>query len=242
MQDMARDRRPLPLALIIAIGALGLCGAGRAESEPRQVAFETSDGGEIHALLYGEGQHAVVLAHGKIFNKESWAPLAPRLAEAELQVLAIDFRGYGSSIVGSEGQKLFLDVIAAMSYLKQQGATHISLLGASMGGGAVARTAVLVEEGAIDRLVLLAPVAIPKPDQMKASQITYITTEGDPSATRTRAQYDLAPEPKSLEILPGDAHAQHIFKTEESEALVELILAALSGDAAEKGFDLSIPD
>lgn len=242
MQNVARDRRQIPIALIWVIASLIFGLAGWAETAPQTVSFTTADGGEIQALLYGAGKHAVVLAHGKIFDKESWAPLAPRLAEAGLRALALDFRGYGSSQVGSEGQKLFLDVIAAISFLKGQGATRISLVGASMGGGVVARTAVLVEKGTIDRLILLAPSAIPKPDQMKANRIIYITSEGDPSVSRTRAQYELAPDPKSLEILPGDAHAQHIFKTDQSEALVELILASLLGEPADRGIDLSLPD
>ena len=229
MRNLARDLRTVPLALIWAMMTMVMGGSDQAAAVDRtDVSFPTEDGGEIHGFLYGSGTHGVVLAHGKVFDKASWAPLAPRLAEAGLMVLAIDFRGYGLSKPGSEGQKLFLDVIAAMSYLKTRGATRISLVGASMGGGVTARTAVLVEPGEIDRLILLAPSAIPKAEQMHANSILYITTEGDPSVDRTRSQFELAPEPKNLEILPGDAHAQHIFKTEQSEALVDLILVALT--------------
>ena len=229
MRKLGRDLRAVSVALSWAVVMIITALEAQAEvGGPTEVVFPTSDDGEIHALAYGEGTRAVVLAHGKVFDKESWAPLAPRLAEAGLQVLAIDFRGYGLSRPGSEGQKLFLDVIAAMSYLKALGASEISLVGASMGGGVAARTAVVVGGGEIDRLILLAPAAIPKPEEMHATRILYITAEGDPSVNRTRSQYELAPEPKSLEILPGDAHAQHIFKTEQAEELVELILGELA--------------
>jgi len=162
-----------------------------------------------------------------VFDKESWAPLVPRLVEADLQVLAIDFRGYGLSKPGSHGKNLYLDIIAAVSYLKERGATRVSVLGVRMGGGAAERAATFAGPGEIDHLILLAPAAIPKPEQIQAKRILYITTEGDPSVDRIRQQYEHAPEPKSLEILPGDAHAQHIFKTDQAEALVGLILAAL---------------
>ena len=46
---------------------------------------------------------------------------------------------------------------------------------------------------------------------------------------RVRDQYERASEPKRLELLPGDAHAQHIFRTDQGEALSALILAFLSG-------------
>ena len=228
MQELARNLRSLSIALTGVILALVAgWGSPALAAEPTEVSFPTTDGGEVHALLYGSGEHGVVLAHGKVFDKYSWAPLAPKLAEAGLQVLAIDFRGYGKSRPGSEGDKFFLDLVAAMSYLKDNGATRVSLVGASLGGGVASRTAVVVGEEEIYRLVLLAPSAIRKADQMHAKSILYITSEGDPSAGRTQEQFEKAPEPKNLEVLPGDAHAQHIFKTEQSEALVELIVSAL---------------
>jgi len=229
MRKLARDLRAVPIALIWVVTTVVVGGGARAESgQPTEVSFPTADGGEIHALLYGSGEHGVVLAHGGVFDKESWAPLAPHLAEAGLRVLAIDFRGYGLSKPGSQGKTLYLDVLAAISYLKAHGATRVSVLGASMGGGAVGRAAVMTGPGEIDRLILLAPVAIPNPEKMHASHIVYITTEGDPSVDRTRSQYERAPEPKGIESLPGNAHAQHIFKTDQSDALVELIVTALT--------------
>ena len=228
MQDLARDLRPLSVALIgLLLTLLSASVTDGADAQPTEVDFPTSDGGEIHGLLYGDAEHVVVLAHGMVFDKYSWEPLATALAEAGFAALAIDFRGYGASRAGSEGQKLFLDVVAAMSYAKALGATRISVLGASMGGGAAARAAVLVEDGEIDRLILLAPSAIPKPEQMHANRLVYLTSKGDPSIDRTRRQYEMAPEPKTLEILPGEAHAQHLFKPEHAPALIDAVLAAL---------------
>lgn len=229
MQLLARDLRPVSIALIWMSATIGaVVGAAAASDGPDEVSFPTADGGEIHALLWGDGDHGVLLAHGKVFDKESWSPLAPRLAGAGYTVLAIDFRGYGQSRAGTEGGKLYLDVIAGISHLESIGANRISVVGASMGGGAAARAAVEVEGGEIDRLVLLAPAAIPKPEDMHANQIVYVTAEGDPSLDRTRALFARAPEPKSLELVPGTAHAQHLFETEHAEALITAILAALS--------------
>jgi hypothetical protein len=61
------------------------------------VSFLTRDGGLVHADLYGKGDRAVVLAHGRRFNKESWKTQAQALEQAGFHVLAIDFRGYGQS-------------------------------------------------------------------------------------------------------------------------------------------------
>jgi Lysophospholipase len=76
----------------------------------REVSFKTADGGGIVANLYGKGSHAVVLAHGAVFNKESWHELATTLSAKGYSVLALDFRGYGKSVPGSSEKALYLDV------------------------------------------------------------------------------------------------------------------------------------
>jgi predicted alpha/beta hydrolase len=63
------------------------------ETAWREVTFPSPDGGTVSADLYGSGDHGVVLAHGRIFDKQSWRPLALRLAQEGLVVLSIDFRG-----------------------------------------------------------------------------------------------------------------------------------------------------
>ena len=72
---------------------------------PKVVSFPTSDGGLIYADLYGQGDHAVILAHGARFTKESWKSQAPVLARAGFRVLAIDFRGRGKSRGGPNAKR-----------------------------------------------------------------------------------------------------------------------------------------
>ena len=198
------------------------------------VSFPTSDGGLIYADEYGVGDKGVVLAHGGRFNKESWAEQARVLAGAGLRVLAIDLRGYGESRGGSKTQDgHYLDVLAAVRYLRGNGAKTVSVVGGSFGGGAAARASVEAEPGEIDRLVLLAHSAIKDPERMKGRKL-FITTRGDFSGNgvlrlpRIREQYEKAPDPKKLVILDGSAHAQHIFKTEQGKRLMQEIQRFLS--------------
>ena len=80
--------------LIPVIVALLLSGDAAAQNT---VSFPTEDGGVVYADVYGEGDRAVVLAHGGRFNKESWEKQARTLAAAKFRVFALDFRGYGKS-------------------------------------------------------------------------------------------------------------------------------------------------
>lgn len=189
---------------------------------PQTVSFPTRDGGEIYANLYPAGKRSIVLAHGAIFNKESWEPLAQFLAENGLTVLAIDFRGYGKSRPGRQSRAMELDILAAIQFLKQSG-HNVSVLGASMGGGAAARAAIAAEPGAIDKLILLSPVPVAHPKKMQGNKL-FIASKDEPMASQVKAQYRLAPEPKQLQLIDGSAHAQHIFKTGHGEELRKIIV------------------
>jgi pimeloyl-ACP methyl ester carboxylesterase len=181
--------------------------------------------------VYGKGDRAVVLAHGARFEKASWEKQGRALAQAGFRALALDFRGYGKSRGGRKSESphddLYLDVLAAVQYLHGSGAKTVSVVGASMGGGAAARAVVEAKPGQIDRLVLLAAVPIDKPERMTCRKL-FITSQGDPIADKVRDQYQRSPHPKELLILDGSAHAQNIFGTDQGERLMEAIQRFLS--------------
>jgi pimeloyl-ACP methyl ester carboxylesterase len=204
---------------------------------PQQISFPTQDGGVVSAHRYGEGDRAVVLAHGGRFDKESWATQAKALADAGFRVIAIDFRGYGQSRGPGDSDPLsaplHLDVLAAVRYLRDNGATSVSVVGGSMGGTAAAQASVEANHGEVDRLVLLAAGGIDKPMQMQGRKL-FITAREDlgpgdkPRLPRIQEQFDRAPEPKELVILEGAAHAQYIFDSEQGERLLREILRFLT--------------
>ncbi|MCI0487212.1 MAG: alpha/beta fold hydrolase [Blastocatellia bacterium] len=205
---------------------------------PKQVSFPTQDGGMIFANLYGKGDRGVVLAHGGRFNKESWERQAQALVKAGFRVLAIDFRGYGRSRGPGQSDPLsaplHFDVLAAVRYLRQNGAKTISVVGGSLGASAAAQASVEANPDEIDRLVLLAGGVIDKPEQMKGRKLFILSRDdfsGDdkiPRLPRIRDQYERAPGPKELVLLDGSAHAQYIFETEQGERLMREILRFLS--------------
>ncbi len=216
--------------LAIAVAALAGC-AG-----PKHVSFPTQDGGVVHADIYGIGDRGVVLAHGGRFTKESWATQAQALAKAGFRTLAIDFRGRGRSRGGPQATSVDdvrFDVLAAVRYLHDNGVKTVSVVGASFGGWATAQAAVESTPGEIDRIVLLAASAIDEPERMKGRKL-FITTRDDFSGNgvlrlpQIRDQYQRASDPKQLVILDGSAHAQHIFKTNQGQRLMDEILCFLS--------------
>jgi pimeloyl-ACP methyl ester carboxylesterase len=156
----------------------------------------------------------------------------PELLEAGFRLLAIDFRGFGESPVDAAGDRAHhLDVLAAVHYLRKEGATTVAVVGASFGGAAAASAAV-EEPGAIDRLVLLGATPDP-PDEKLVTRKLYIATRDDANAAGPRlpglqAHFAKAPEPKELVVLPGSAHAQFMFASDPAPRVMREILRFLT--------------
>lgn len=55
----------------------------------------------------------------------------------------------------------------------------------------------------------------------------FVASENERNILRMKQQYEKAPDPSKLVLLPGNAHAQHIFKTDQSDHLTNLILEFL---------------
>jgi hypothetical protein len=189
-------------------------------------------GRSMKELTWTVESRSVVLVPGGRYEKRSWALQAPALVEAGLGVLAIDLRGRGDSKAGSAGpDSLAYDVLAAVRYLYENGAKHVYVVGASLGGWAAAEASILAP-GEIDRLVLLAAPGVERPDQL-SSQTLFIVARDDasgsgvPRLVSIREQHARAPEPKEFVVLDGDLHAQAIFSTDQGPVLLGHILRFL---------------
>lgn len=228
-----RQRAAVTAALLLLGGGAGGTGA---EPAAELAHFPTTDGGVVYADDYGSGDHGVVLAHGGRFDRSSWRQQVPALTAAGFRLLAIDFRGRGRSRGGDRlapgDDGLRFDVLAAVRHLRATGATTVSVVGGSMGGGAAAEAAVEAP-GEIDRLVLLAHSRIEHPERLGGRKL-FATTRDDPYADATprltdiREQYERAPEPKELLVLDGSAHAQFVFDTDQGDRLLAEIIRFLS--------------
>ena len=204
------------------------------------ISIPAADGGTVQADLYGAGERGVVLAHGGRFDKSSWAPQARTLAASGYRVVAIDFRAAVRARAGQESECLYdekclaLDVLSAVRHLRGRlGARTVSVVGASLGGGAAAQAAVEARAGEIDRIVLLAHMPIATPEKIGGRKLFIVARDdlgsGDrPRLPEIREQYDKSPGPKELVVLEGSAHAQFIFDTPEGGRLMREIQRFLS--------------
>jgi pimeloyl-ACP methyl ester carboxylesterase len=226
----------LPAAAQTAPRSSGVLPLGKSQTKVQPVSFETDDGGLIYADEYGHGDRGVVLAHGGRFTKESWQPQAEELVRAGFKVLAFDFRGFGKSHGPGDTDMytapMQLDVLAAVRYLRKNGAKTVSVIGGSFGGSAAADASIASQPGEIDRLILLAAEGNGRAEQIKSPLLVIVARDdasGDgPRLPHIRSWFDKAPEPKQLIVLDGSAHVQFLFRTEQRDRVMKEVLRFLT--------------
>ncbi len=226
-------------SLVVAFSVAVLAGASPAQ---RHVSFPIVDPAsgkttEIQADLYGHGHRALLLAHGGRFNKVSWQKQATVFARAGFLVIAIDFRGDHPNPDGSAGSfgsdaENAADVMTAVAYLHQIGATSVSAIGGSLGGDAVGNAEAKSPAGVFERMVFLGSTGGDNPEKLKGRKL-FIVARDDASGSGPRLpsitrQYEQTPEPKRLIVLDGSAHAQFIFATKEGPLLLRNLLDFLT--------------
>ncbi|MDX1980259.1 MAG: alpha/beta hydrolase [Bryobacteraceae bacterium] len=200
---------------------------------PKRVAFPSPDGGTVAALDYGGGPRAILLSHGGRFNKESWSIQVPVFVKAGFRVLAIDLRGLGETKGPGQDNPmdapLYNDVLGAVRYLRQSGTTDVSVIGASLGGGAAFDALVKMNPGEIDRVIGLGSAGGSLPEERYTGPKLCIWTRNDASGTALRlpgqqAAFAKMPEPKRFVLLEGEAHAQFMFDTDLADRVMKEIL------------------
>jgi dienelactone hydrolase len=111
----------------------------------------TTDGVRLYTIEAGAGATAIVLAHEGRSNLCDTLPYASTLVSAGFRVLAFDFRGGGQSQSPLRNRlSLGRDLAALVARARAEGAEHVFLAGASMGGAAVVQnTSALRVDGRI---------------------------------------------------------------------------------------------
>ncbi len=164
------------------------------------------------ALVWGEGDRGAVLAHGAAYDAASWQEQAERLAGNSVAALAVEDTSAQS-------------VAEAAGYLKEErGVRDVTLIGASAGTGGVLGAE--EEDPGLARVILLSGTG--DVSGLGGYPKLFVASEGEGLAEEVRRMAEEAPGDRNeVLILPGDAHAQAIFETNQGERLMQAILELL---------------
>ncbi|CAA9452116.1 MAG: hypothetical protein AVDCRST_MAG80-2400 [uncultured Rubrobacteraceae bacterium] len=215
---MNRHRKFLKtvVLLLAAAAAVAGCGAsgGSAGEEPES---DTSGSwvsvGDTWAIVWGEGDRGVILAHGAAYDATSWEAQGRTLGENGVVALAVEDISLGS-------------LRLAIDYLEEEyDVESVALVGASAGAGPVLQVAEEdLEE--ISQIILLSGIG--EVSGLGEYPKLFVASEGEEGSERVRQMAEEAPGDRNEAlILPGSAHAQAIFRTEEGDRLMQAILERL---------------
>lgn len=101
------------------------------------VSIPVPDSAPLSGDHTGAGTSGVVLIHDDARSKLDWKDLSKRLASRGYQLLSVDLRGHGDTpgtLTDDSYAPMATDIAHAIAFLKAQGASSISLVGAGFGG------------------------------------------------------------------------------------------------------------
>ncbi len=209
------------LALAVALLVVG-CGAsnegsGGSEGGGEQASDSSGEEvsvGETDAIVWGTGDRGAVLAHGAAYDAASWEDQGRTLAENGVVALAVE-------------ETSASNVRSAINYLKEEsGVESVALIGASAGSRGVLEAAEASSEE-VSQIILLSGMG--DVSGLGEQPKLFVASEGEGGlAEEVSRMAEEAPgaENEAL-LLPGDAHAQAIFQTEEGERLTQTIVERL---------------
>lgn len=201
----------MTIAVAVLVVGCGASGSSTADEEQGSaISGEWVSLPGTWAILWGEGERGVVLAHGAAYDAASWESQGQTLGENGAAVLAVEETSPSN-------------LRTAIRYLKEEsGVESVALIGASAGARPVLEVGEEDPEK-IDQLILLSGIG--DVSGLGAYPKLFVASEGEGIAERVRQMADEAPGDRNEAlILPGDAHAQAIFETEERERLMQVIL------------------
>jgi uncharacterized protein len=191
------------------------------------VHFTTQDHVLLAGWLYGHSSTtAIICSHEHPGSKADWSYSAPWFAARGFKVLAYDFRGWGDSQGQYDPTKLDRDVLAAIAFMRSQGAKKVILLGASMGADI---SLIAAAETQVAGVIALSPEYLFGLSDTDIRAVSapklFINSEGDAFASDDQLMFQNARPPKALHLYPGDAHGVVIFVTDNGQDLIARILA-----------------
>jgi pimeloyl-ACP methyl ester carboxylesterase len=207
---------PTPGPTLPAVGA----GCVAEARKGRTLRLTNGAGHSVAAVELGSGAAAVVLAHQSEGSLCEWLPYGEELVARGFRVLAFDFVGSGSSSMPK--QKTYVeDIRTAVVYLREQGASKVVIIGASMGATMSVVAAAAITPPVDGVISLSAPVSFDGVNAEKAapslkSPALYLAgdTDGDFATYAKSIQSATPADLGALVVVPGAQHGIRLLDSE----------------------------
>jgi pimeloyl-ACP methyl ester carboxylesterase len=210
-------------------------------SQVDSVSFEAEDGTPFSGKLYGSGSTAVILSNMGDNDPALWDAFAPSLASRGYRVLTYTYRfpTRSSRFDSDMANATLADLNAAITFVREQGAQQIVLVGASLGGMATAKASAAEDPAAV--VIIASPMDLSEFDfrveESELAAITapklFISSDNDSVVpfSETQRMFDLSSDPKELLTFPGTAHGVHLFETEHGDDFAQRLIDFIEANA-----------
>lgn len=202
------------------------------------IKLTTSDGKALHAVsqVSAGAKRGVVFVHQEGRTAEDWRFLIDRVGKSQLTAVAPDLRGHGGSaatLTDADYPKMIEDVRASAAWLRKQGVTEVTCVGASLGANLCAQAA--ASDPAMVNLVLLSAgmnikgVTAGDAVQRYGDRPVLIVASNDDPQSKAAANVlnNAATGQKQLELLPGSGRGTRMLN--DNAGLEGLILSWIMG-------------
>ena len=207
-------RRPTLLLLpsLVLLGLLTGCSGDPGPTAGGTASSTGTDAGD-GSLTWGEGPYGVVLAHGAAFDAAGWEVQARAIADQGATVVAV-------ADISPDG------IAAAVGRLQDGGVADVALVGGSAGADAILQLA-SQRPDLPDQLVLLSPNTVV--EGLGREPKLFVAGREEPVAEVSTQLARLAPGDENVAVLvPGSAHAQNVFGTDQGDRVLQLVLDRLA--------------
>ena len=201
------SRPASPLISLVALVALGWT----APAVAAEVTLTAADQTTLHAVAKGEGTKGAVLVHMLGRSSDDWAFFADRLSKSQVRTIAVDLRGHGKSdrtddiLDDADYPAMAADVVAAVEWLRGQGVTDVSCVGASIGANLCLQVAA-ADPGIVNVVSLSAGLKY-----KGVTSVDALTTYGDRPILIVASEDD-SYAAKTAMVLDERAAGQHHFE------------------------------
>ena len=207
---MHLTRALLAALLVLLAGAAPVEAWDGCTPKTGDVRFTAADTTRLVGHAYGTGSTAIVVVHQRDGTMCQWTAYAQRLGKLGYRALTIDLRNYGDSQERHYPANMRYggDVVAAIKYVRAQGAKKVFVLGASMGGSAAIDGAANARPS-VDGVVSVSGAAdlvdaIEAVTRLRAPSL-FLAGAGDRDfATDAHRLYSASPaKDKKIDVVPG---------------------------------------
>ncbi len=212
--------------LLIAVALASVAVGGEKAPKPKLVKMLAEDGKQITGWLWGKGQTALILCHGRAYptGGESFERECQYFVARGIQCLALNFRGYPAeappSLKGKEN-----DVMAAFGYLATHGAKRIYVLGSSMGGfAALGALKQLATQPQFAGIIILSAFDKSACDEAPCPKLFFYAEDDSRLYKYMQMMLYKAAPPKQAVVFKTGGHGQTLLKTHGQEIVDQISL------------------